>query len=94
MDLDDIINDMIYDLTDKAFSKLRETDTELDYAVTRTVELSEQVRDILDKLPEDERSVIDEYQKLKEVSDGKQMLESYKQGARDCTVILKKLGVI
>lgn len=94
MDLDTIINDAIYELTDEAFTKLRETDDEFDSAILRNVELSDAVKEIIDSLPDDKRKIVEEYVSLKEISDGKEIIESYKQGARDCVTILKKLGVI
>lgn len=94
MEFDEIFDSAITELTELALQRLRKEDGKLNKLIKRNVELSQQIENTLKNMNESDRKLFQEYyDDLQEIS-SKEMEHLYRQGAKDCVLLLKKMGVI
>lgn len=94
MDFDEIMDTALTQLTELAVQRQREEDEDMDALVKRRIELSGHITALRESVDEPNRQIIDEYLDVIESIHSEQAEHLYLQGARDCILILKKLGVI
>lgn len=95
MEKKQIMEDAVRNLTEHALQKRREQAGENGDTLTDQVrELSTKVKTILKGLPEEERLVLTEFYEKKEIAADQDCQYLYIQGAKDCTELLKMLGVL
>ena len=95
MELEEIIETAIQELTELALRKRREAFGEEEKAHSRELlELAEKTKKILSRLPVQERQVVEDYMTAINLDAQEDCEYLYVQGAKDCVELLKKLGVL
>ena len=95
MNKEEIIAMVIRELTEKALAERRENLTEEEEQLyTEVGKLSEQARDIVKELPQEEQQALDDYFVQTNLIADKECAFLYVQGAKDCVELLKKLGAL
>ncbi|OCN02009.1 hypothetical protein A7X67_04470 [Clostridium sp. W14A] len=94
MEYDEILESTITEMTELALQHLREENGRLDKLIKRNVELSQRIETALKNMNESDWKLFQEYyDDLQEIS-SKEMEHLYRQGAKDCVLLLKKMSVI
>ncbi|MCD8248498.1 MAG: hypothetical protein LUC60_01340 [Lachnospiraceae bacterium] len=95
MDRNEIYETAITELTEAALAARRESCGEDEKEIYREVgALAKEAKAVMEKLPEKERQVLDEYFTKTSRIAQQECEYLYVQGARDCVKLLKKLGVL
>lgn len=95
MEKEQIIEDAIREMTERALQERREAADETEQKMIKEVtELSVQVKQTLDQLPKEERVLITDYLEKKELIADHDCRHLYTQGIKDCIKLLKILGII
>lgn len=95
MDKNEIYEMVIQEMTENALQQRRESCSEDERELYQEVGvLSEQKRDVLEKLSAEDRQVIDDYITKTNLIAQHECEHLYVQGAKDCVEMLKRLGVL
>lgn len=94
MEYEEIIDMVVGELTQRALSRQREEDENLDQLILRQAELRASIERYLAKIDEPDRQIFQEYLELNLGVWGFQEKRLYLQGAKDCVRILKDLGAL
>lgn len=94
MDYEEIMDMIVGELTQRALSRQREEDENLDQLILRQAELRASIERYLAKLDEPDRQIFQEYLVLNLEIWGFQEKHLYLQGAKDCVRLLKDLGAL
>lgn len=91
----EILEMVITEMTENALLVRRETCVEEEQQIyTQVAELSRQRQDILSTLSPEDRQVLEDYLVKTNLIADHECKHLYVQGAKDCVVLLKKLGVL
>lgn len=94
MEYEEIMDMIVGELTQRALSRQREEDENLDQLILRQAELRTSIERYLEKFNEPDRQIFQEYLELNLEVWGFQEKHLYLQGALDCVRLLKDLGVL
>ncbi|WP_367567686.1 hypothetical protein [Lacrimispora sp.] len=94
MEYEEIMDMIVGELTQRALSRQREEDENLDQLILRQAELRASIERYLEKFNEPDRQIFQEYLELNLEVWGFQEKHLYLQGALDCVRLLKDLGVL
>ena len=95
MEMEEIFEMVIQELTELSLRKRREAFSEEEKAHSRELlELAEKTKKILSRLPVQERQVVEDYMTAASLDAQEECEYLYVQGAKDCVGLLKKLGVL
>jgi len=95
MDKNEIFENAISELLENALVVRREICSEEEKQHYKDInELSVKAQAVLEKLPEEERQIVDDYFVMTNLIAQHECEYLYMQGAKDCVVLLKKLGVL
>ena len=94
MEYEEIMDMFVGELTQRALSRQREEDENLDQLILRQAELRASIEQYLAKLDEPDRQIFQEYFELNLEIWGFQEKHLYQQGAKDCVRLLKDLGAL
>ncbi|GLC80677.1 hypothetical protein [Clostridium sp. FS41] len=94
MEYEEIMDMIVGELTQRALSRQREEDENLDQLILRQAELRASIERYLAKLDEPDRQIFQEYLELNLEIWGFQEKYLYLQGAKDCVRLLKDLGAL
>ena len=95
MSKEEIIEMVIRELTEAALKDRRESLSDKEQQLYSEVsKLSEQARDIVSKLPKKEQQTLDDYFVQTNLIADHECAFLYVQGAKDCAVLLKRLGAL
>lgn len=94
MKFEEIMDTVLSQLTELGSRRQREEDGEMARLVNRRMELSGGVLKLRAGMDGPTRRLVDEYLDIMESIHGRQLDYLYRQGAKDCVRILKKLEVL
>lgn len=94
MEYEEIMDMIVGELTQRALSRQREKDENLDQLILRQADLRASIERYLAKLDEPDRQIFQEYLELNLEVWGFQEKHLYLQGALECVRLLKDLGVL
>lgn len=94
MEYEEIIDMIVGELTQRALSRQREEDENLNQLILRQAHLSTLIEKQLDRFGESDKQIIQEYLELSLEIQGFQEKYLYLQGAKDCIRLLKDLGAL
>ncbi|MEA4816966.1 MAG: hypothetical protein VB120_08995 [Lachnospiraceae bacterium] len=91
----EILEMVIYEMTEKSLLERRETCDEKEQQIYQEVnDLSKRRQKILETLSPEERYVLEDYLVKTNLIADHECKHLYVQGAKDCVELLKKLGVL
>lgn len=94
MEYEEIMDMIVGELTQRALSRQREEDENLDQLILRQAELRASIERHLEKFDEPDRQIFHDYLELNLEVWGFQEKHLYLQGAKDCVRLLKDLNVL
>lgn len=94
MEYEEIMDMIVGELTQRALSRQREENENLDQLILRQAELRASIERYLAKIDEPDRQIFQEYLELNLEVWGFQEKHLYLQGAKDCVRLLKDLGAL
>ena len=94
MDRKEILETVIYEMTEKSLEERRESCDEMEQQLYQEMsELSKRRQQVMETLPQEKQQVLESYlEKVNLIADH-ECRHLYVQGAKDCVKLLKKLGV-
>ncbi len=93
-EFEEIMDMLITKLTEYGIHEQRNHTPEIDALIEDNVLLSVQVKNVLRKLDEGSREILERYYEQSEKIADEQIKYLYIQGAKDCVQLLKKLGAL
>jgi len=94
MELEKRIDDMLTEMLNDIYNDTRNVDTEFDAKIKMISELSEVEQKIRNVLTSEEYEKYEELVGLRQEAEMQMQKEAYRQGAKDCVTVLRKVGVI
>lgn len=91
MEYEDIMGMVVTELMERGFQQQRKEDPNLDCLIRQHVKMHDQLESVLD---EESKQLFAEYHKIFTEIDGYQEKYIYIQGAKDCVMLLKSIGVL
>lgn len=94
MEKEEIYEMIIREMTEHALSRKREESEEEQQLQKQIIDLSVQMKEKLEGIPEDVRQTVEEYIEISSLIADRDCAYLYVQGAKDCVELLKKLGAL